>query len=117
MNMNATWWNGSTHNLLVNGYQVVNGPITTTTTNVPMLRVDMDAFTRSVEKTQEQLDELMREKVRREMPPFHWWAPDLSGRVCRICDFDNIYRDVPDAHTPVIQEAPEQEDWQRKLDE
>lgn len=61
------------------------------------------------------LEERRARLERQERPPSHWWVPDASGRVCGVCDFDNIYRGVKHAHVPLIKEDPEPEDWWREL--
>lgn len=58
---------------------------------------------------------LEEQRKRRETPPFHWWSPDPSGHVCRICDFDNIYRGSKDDHMPIIFEEPDEEEWRDQL--
>jgi hypothetical protein len=60
-------------------------------------------------------EEARLRRERQERPPMHWWIPDQSGHVCAVCDLDNIYRGVPDAHMPLIKEDPEPEDWWREL--
>jgi hypothetical protein len=73
----------------------------------------------SVERVRKALEELSEEKARmkarQEAPPMHWWIPDRSGHVCAVCDWDNIYRGIKDAHMPLIKEDREAEDWWREL--
>jgi hypothetical protein len=70
--------------------------------------VDFDAL-------RDRMEEERRDRERRERPPSHWWLPDKSGHVCGVCDWDNIYRGVRDAHPPLIKEDPEPEDWWDQL--